>query len=61
MPSDSTPVRNNQLLHRSLYFVSFLPVAMLVLVFAAHAFIGVTGAQELRDIVGGLALARRSP
>ena len=54
MHSDSTPVRNNQLLHRSLYFVSFLPVAMLVLVFAAHAFMGVTGAQELRDIVGGL-------
>lgn len=54
MPSDSTSIQNSGTLSKGLFYASFIPLILVVLTFAVHAFQGVTGQQELRDIVSVL-------
>lgn len=51
MPSDSSTFPKNDFVTRGLYYASFIPLILIVLVFGVHAVQGVTGQQELRDIV----------
>ena len=54
MPQSATQPSEPRLSTRALYYASFVPLILLVLVFGVHAVMGVVGHQDFHSIIGVL-------